>query len=170
MSKYWQVPATFWLTWQKCFQMFIPTPSTCVVTYTWSTTSKRDVIQETARADIRSVCGLGYPPKAYTQNPNECMNCLVKAEETPSYSKKEAALLPYVERIRREIAHQQEDQFLSVIGRGPYQLTDEFSFLEVEEQKLYSMTDTQKKSLKKKFFSMKMTETSRLPATGPITT
>ena len=80
-----------------------------------------------------------------------------------------AALLPYIERIRREIVRQQ-DQFLSVIGRGPYQLTDEFSFLEVEKQKLYSMTDTQKKSLKKKFFSMKMTETSRPPATGPITT
>ena len=131
---------------------------------------KADVIRETARADIRSVCGLGYPPKAYTQNANECMNRLIKADETPSYSKKEAALLPYIEKIRREIVRQQEDQFLSVIGRGPYQITDEFSFLEVEEQKFYSMTDTQKKSLKKKFFSMKMTETSRPPATGPITT
>ena len=131
---------------------------------------KADVIRETARADIRSVCGLGYPPKAYTQNANECMNRLIKADETPSYSKKEAALLPYIEKIRREIVRQQEDQFLSLIGRGPYQITDEFSFLEVEEQTFYSMTDTQKKSLKKKFFSMKMTETSRPPATGPITT
>jgi hypothetical protein len=95
------------------------------------------------------VCGLGYPPKAYTQNANESMNRLIKAQEKSSFSKKEAALLPYIERIRREIDRQQEDQFLSILGRGPYQLTDEFSFLEVEEQKFYSMTDAQKKSLKK---------------------
>ena len=109
---------------------------------------KADVIRKTATADIRSVCGLGYPPKAYTQNANECMNRLIKAQETSSFSKKEAALLPYIERIRREIVRQQ-DQFLSILGRGPYQLTNEFSFLEVEEQKFYSMTDAQKKSLKK---------------------
>ena len=130
---------------------------------------KADPIRETARADIRSVCGLGYPPKAYTQNANESMNRLIKAHETSNYSKQEAALLPYIERIRREIVRQQEDQFLSVLGRGPYQLTDEFSFLEVEEQKFYSMTDAQKKSLKKKFFSVKMNETSR-PAIRPTTT
>mgnify|MGYP002803950696 CR=1 FL=1 len=110
---------------------------------------KADVNRNTARADIRSVYDLGYPPKAYTQNANECMNCLIKAQETSSFSKKEAALLPYIERIRREIVRQQEDQFLSVLGRGPYQLTDEFSFLEVDEQKFYSMNDAQKKSLKK---------------------
>jgi hypothetical protein len=110
---------------------------------------KADVIRETATADIRSVCGLGYPPKAYTQNANECMNRLIKAQETSSFSKKEAALLPFIGRIRREIVRQQEDQFLSILGRGPYQLTDEFSFLDVEMQKFYSMTDAQKKSLKK---------------------
>lgn len=31
---------------------------------------KADVIRDTAKADIRSVCGLGYPPKVYTQNAN----------------------------------------------------------------------------------------------------
>ena len=64
------------------------------------------------------------------------MNLLIKAQETSNYSKQEAALLPYIERIRREIV-QQEDQFLSVLGRGPYQLTNEFSFLEVKEHKFY---------------------------------
>jgi hypothetical protein len=61
---------------------------------------KADVIREAARADIRSVCGLGYPPKVYTQNANECMNRLIKAQENSSYSKKESLLLPYVERVR----------------------------------------------------------------------
>lgn len=124
---------------------------------------KADVIRETARADIRSVCGLGYPPKVYTQNANECMNRLVKAEDSSNYSKKESSLLPYVERIRSEIQRQQDEQFLGVLGRGQYQLTEEFSFLKVEEQNFYAMTDLQKKSLKKKFCLIKMTETPKAP-------
>ena len=117
------------------------------------------MIRESAKADIRSVCGLGYPPKVYTQNANECMNRLVKAEDNYNYSKEEKSLLPYIKRIRNEINRQQSEQFLAVIGRGEYQLTEEFSFLKVEEQNFYKMTDLQKKSLKKKFFSIRMTET-----------
>lgn len=120
---------------------------------------KADVIREAARADVRSVCGLGYPPKVYTQNANECMNRVIKAEENSSYSKKEVSLLPYVERIRNEIKRQQNEQFLAVLGRGQYRLTEEFSFLEVQERNFYSMTDGQKTSLRKKFFSIKVTET-----------
>ena len=119
---------------------------------------KADVIRETATADIRSVCGLGYPPKVYTQNANECMNRLIKAEDNSNYFKKEKSLLPYIERIKSEIQRQQNEQFLAVIRRGQYHLTDEFSFLKVEERNFYKMTDLQKKSLKNKFFSTQMTE------------
>ena len=56
---------------------------------------KADVIRETAKADVRSMCGLGYPPKVYTQNANECMNQLIKAEDNSNYSKKESSLLPF---------------------------------------------------------------------------
>ncbi|CAB3977443.1 Hypothetical predicted protein [Paramuricea clavata] len=119
----------------------------------------KDVIREAARADVRSVCGLGYPPKVYTQNANECMNRVIKAEENSSYSKKEVSLLPYVERIRNEIKRQQNEQFLAVLGRGQYRVTEEFTFLEVQERNFYSMTDGQKTSLRKKFFSIKVTET-----------
>ena len=121
---------------------------------------KADVIRETA---IRSVCGLGYTPKVYTQNANECMNRLIKAEDNSNYSKKESSLLPYVERLRSEIRRQQDEQFLAVFGRGQYQLTDEFSFLQVEEGNFYAMTNLQKKSLKKKFLSIKITETEEAP-------
>ena len=129
---------------------------------------KADVIRETAKADVRSVCGLGYPPKVYTQNANECMNRLIKAEDNSNYSKKESSLLPYVERIRSEIQRQQDEQFLAVFGRGQYQLTEEFSFLKVEERNFYAMTDLQKKSLKKKFFSIKMTEIQEAPGTNEM--
>ena len=124
---------------------------------------KADVIRETAKADIRSVCGLGYTPKVYTQNASECMNRLIKAEDNSNYCKKEPSLLPYVERLRSEIRRQQDEQFLAVFGRGQYQLTQEFSFLQVEEGNFYAMTDIQKKSLKKKFLSIKFPETEEAP-------
>ena len=30
------------------------------------------------RADIRSMCGLGFPPTTYSQNASECLNRYVK--------------------------------------------------------------------------------------------
>lgn len=45
---------------------------------------KAEIIRESATADIRSMCGLGFSPKVYTQNTSECMNRLVKAEEDSS--------------------------------------------------------------------------------------
>lgn len=94
------------------------------------------------------------------------MNRLIKAEDNSNYSKKEKSLLPYIERIRSEINHQQNEQFLAIIGRGQYQLTEEFSFLKVEERNFYKMTDLQKKSMKKIFFSIRMTEAQEATRTN----
>ena len=58
---------------------------------------------------------------------NECMNRLIKKEEDPKFSKKQVALLLYIERIRAEIKSQQDEQFLAVFGRGQYRVTKEFS-------------------------------------------
>ena len=37
-----------------------------------------DVIKDSMRADIRSMCGLGFPPTTYSQNAIECLNRYVK--------------------------------------------------------------------------------------------
>ena len=37
-----------------------------------------DVIKDSMRADIRSMCGLGFPPTTYSQNGSECLNRYVK--------------------------------------------------------------------------------------------
>lgn len=31
-------------------------------------------------ADLRSLAGLGYPPKPYNRNANECMNSTIKGD------------------------------------------------------------------------------------------
>ena len=122
---------------------------------------KAEVIRESATADIRSMCGLGFPPKVYTQNASECMNRLVKAEEDSKFAKKADGLLPSIERIRAEVKRQNEEQFLAVIGRGEYRLTNDFSFLGVEEKNFFRMSEQQKNSLKKKFISASMSHPLR---------
>ena len=119
--------------------------------------SKAKIIRETARSDIRSMCGLGDPPTLYTQNANECINRVIKAEQDPK-SSKQTALLPYIERIRTEVTRQHEEQFLAVLGLGQYRLSDEFSFMRVEEKNFFRMNDSQKKALKKKFFTAPVSE------------
>ena len=115
-----------------------------------------EVIRESATADIRSMCGLGFPPKVYTQNASESMNRLVKADEDAKLAKKPDGLPPSIERIRGEVKRQQDEQFLAVIGRGEYRLTEDFSFLGIDEKGFYRMSHKQKDALKKKFFSSSM--------------
>ena len=107
------------------------------------------------------MCGLGYPPTLYTQNANESMNRIIKADQDPKSSKHQAALLPYIERIRAEVTRQHDEQFLAILGLGQYRLSDEFSFLHVEEKNFFRMNDSQKKALKKKFFTAPVSEPRR---------
>jgi hypothetical protein len=120
--------------------------------------SKANIIRESSRSNIRSMCGLGYPPTLYTQNANECMNRIIKADQDPKSSKHQSALLPYIERIRAEVARQHDEQFLAVLALGQYRISDKFSFLRVEEKNFFRMNDSQKKALKKKFFTAPVSE------------
>ena len=89
------------------------------------------------------------------------MNRLVKANEDAKLAKKPDGLLPSIEHIRAEIMRQQDEQFLAVIGRGEYQLTEDFSFLAINEKDFFRMSEKQRVSLKKKFFSTSMSDPSR---------
>ena len=90
---------------------------------------KADVIRQCYTTDIRSMCGLGFPPKVYTQNASESMNRLVKANDSSV-----TGLPASIKHIRREVNRQYNEQFLAVINRGEYKLTDVFSHLGVEEK------------------------------------
>ena len=123
--------------------------------------SKAEVIRECARSDVQSMCGLGYPPTEYTQNANECMNRVIKADQGPTCSKQQTALLPYIEKIRSEVKRQHDEQFLAVLGIGQYRLVEAFSFLQVQENNFYRMNDSQKRATKREFFSVSVSEPQR---------
>ena len=111
---------------------------------------KADVIRQRCTADM---CGLGFPPNVYTQNASESMNRLVKANDSSV-----TGLSASIEHIRREVNRQYNEQFLAVINRGEYKLTDAFSHLGVEEKDFFRMSDQQKKALKKNIFSVSMSD------------
>jgi len=116
------------------------------------------------------MCGLGYPPKVYTQNANECMNRLIKETKPSKYGNKSLTLFEYVESIESEVQRQQEEQFFAVIGRGEYHLTKEFEFLQVTESEYYRMTPKQKAELRSKFFKTSMSEKNGNITTQPNAT
>ena len=46
--------------------------------YSYFISHKVDGIRNRMSSELRSMAGLGYPPKPYTQNANECINSVVK--------------------------------------------------------------------------------------------
>ena len=48
--------------------------------YHYFLTCKADLIKNCMTADLRAMCGLGYPPSMYNQNANECANSVVKRD------------------------------------------------------------------------------------------
>lgn len=92
--------------------------------YYYFKNNKLNRIKDCMPAKLRSVVGLGFPPKPYLQNANECMDSVL----TPSGSTRRKDLSEVAERIRT-IAKEQENQvILSLLDQGksthfdPYKL------------------------------------------------
>ena len=103
------------------------------------------------RADIRSMCGLGFPPVTYMQNVSEYLNRYVK-ENAKGLNGVTGSLVNAVKNIESVVKCQFDEQFLAVIGKGAYKLTEEFEYMKVEESEYYQMSSSQKKKLKKTIF------------------
>lgn len=133
---------------------------------------KMQDIRESCNAELRSICGLGFPPEAYTQNANESMNRLIKeVSKSQVYGPREKRILPHIKHIQKEVERQNNKQFLAVIGRGELSLADEFAHLRVNEHDFYCMSDAQKDALRKRYFQQAMTsidESSSHPNTTPL--
>ena len=93
-------------------------------------------------AYIRIQCGLGNQPEEYNQNSNESINSLIKkAKGMGELSVKETICL-----MHQEIKIQEEKLKLSLIGRGEWQLAEEYrSMFEISEQTFYKMTPEQRR-------------------------
>ena len=87
-----------------------------------------DVIKDSMRADIRSMCGLGFPPTTYSQNASECLNRYVK-ENAKGSEDVTSPLVEVLKNISSVVKRQFDEQFLAVIGKGTYRPAKRFQFL-----------------------------------------
>ena len=101
---------------------------------------KLQLVKNCMSAKVRTSAGLGYPPDVYTQNANECMNSVIKRDmKGKKLSPKEAAQA--IEACARE----QESQVkLALIGVGELRLADGYKEFQIQQNKFYAMSSSQR--------------------------
>ena len=76
---------------------------------------KEAIMSTCMRADVRAICGLGYPPKPYTQNPNECINRWLKDTLKNNQCKN---LVEVVELLKWKVKQQTIEIIKALSGEG----------------------------------------------------
>ena len=71
-------------------------------------------------SDIRASCGLGYPPRAYTQNANESINRVFK----PDKASKCKTFNGVIKRLKGIVTDQENEVVLSLSGQGEWKFDD----------------------------------------------
>ena len=105
---------------------------------------KSQLIKNCMAAEIRSLVGLGYPSKPYTQNANECVNAVLNRGQRKCKS------ITDVIKILQDYVKEQDTQIqLSLMGQGEWQLLQgDWNISEIE---FYSKTPTQRAAFLKGF-------------------
>lgn len=108
---------------------------------------KKELIKACMTSGIRSIAGLGYHPKPYTQNANESMNNVLKAAN----DRKKHSLHQVIQNIHAVVRQQEQEVCMALCGKGEYEITPEYQQLKVEERRFYLMQPPQRKKLLEKF-------------------
>ena len=114
--------------------------------YNYFISHKVEEIRNCMSSELRSMAGLGYPPKPYTQNANECINSVIK----PRGSQICKSVIDVVNRIR-DIAVKQEAQVnLSLVGQGEWTLDETLTDFAINNR-YFQMSQQQKERFIKMF-------------------
>ena len=102
-------------------------------------------------AEVRAICGLGFPPKPYTQNANECMNSIIKNVVREAGGKK-GNMNPYdfAKLMEKTVTPQETELKLAQIGNGEFSLKPEYQHLKISEIEYYRKKPIQKEALFKR--------------------
>ena len=105
---------------------------------------KAQLVKNCMTAKIRSLVGLGYPPKPYTQNANEYVNGVLKRGE-----RKCKSITDVINILQDSVTKQDTQMQLSLMGKGEWQLLQrDWNISEIE---FYSKTPTQRTAFLKGF-------------------
>lgn len=105
-------------------------------------------------ATVRSQCGLGYPPAAYTQNPNESMNSVLK--RITNHQKQ--SIVDFTASLYDYIQQQQSEAKDAIANHSKFSLADGYKFLGYEESVFYKKTADQKERAIRRFYSQSLVE------------
>ena len=124
---------------------------------------KLELVRKTMTADIRAMSGLGWPPAVYDQNPNECMNSVLKREKEAS-GKKELSIPEFARLLERVIKRQRSEEDLALIGVGDeLHLDPDYKGYGMEETVFYRKSRDQRNTFLKRFHQATINVTKELP-------
>ena len=118
-------------------------------------TNKSHVIRDSMLKPIREECGLGCPPEPFTTNVSESINAMLKRK----LDYKRSELPAFIDKVKELVNEQQKELERAVIGRGKYQLKQQYQYLQVAESKWFLMTPEQRKNHLSKLQSMALKST-----------
>ena len=99
---------------------------------------KLKMIKECMQSDLKSVSGLGFRPKPYTQNANESENNMIKG------NLKKLNRISDVVKEMRKLREEKDIQIeLSIIGQGEWKVAPGYEEFKIAEDKFYQMTAEQ---------------------------
>ncbi|XP_062568607.1 uncharacterized protein LOC134230774 [Saccostrea cucullata] len=108
---------------------------------------KAELIKSCMSAELRSLSGLGFLPKPYNQNANECMNSVIKSDlkkegHHSKINEKEVVLA-----LEKIVKRQEAEVKLSLIGKGEYRLKKEYQHLQVPDNIYWRKTPLQREAV-----------------------
>ena len=110
------------------------------------------MIVESMLSDKRQNAGLGNPPSPFYTNVPESANAVIK--RTVDF--KESEMSSFTLKMAQLIKRQKEDVRGALLNSGPYKLVDELSHLQLNAEKWFSMSTTQRQTHEKKFDSLEL--------------
>lgn len=100
-------------------------------------------------ADLRTMCGLGYPPSMNNQNANECGNSVIKRD----IKLEKLSVQDCLTHLQNILQRQYNQAKLVVLGRGEYSVSEPNREYQVNEEKFYQTTKQQKIRHESRFFN-----------------
>lgn len=110
-------------------------------------------IKNCMTAELRTMVGLGFPPKPYTQNANESVNAAIKNDlkaEFRSGRRMRLKVEDFIQKMRGIINQQEDNMKKALVNRGPYRLKPEYAFLAIDELSYWRKNEAQRKAVFKK--------------------
>ena len=116
----------------------------------WFLRNKVGVLHNTMLRSVREECGLGNPPQQFTTNASESINALLKHKL--DYQRRELPV--FIEKVKELIDEQGKEIERAVIDRGKYRLRSQYRYLQIEENRWFTMTAQQRSSHLQKVHSI----------------